>query len=153
MSNISRRRSRSKSDTMDKISPERRSANMRAIRSKNTSPEMLVRRLVHRMGYRYRLHRRDLPGAPDLVFPGRRSVVFVHGCFWHLHPDVACADSRVPESNQDYWRPKLERNRERDRENTQRLEETGWRVLVIWACETGDEPSLKKKLGRFLGPR
>jgi len=97
---------------MDKLTAERRSANMRAIRSKGTKPEMRVRRLIHTLGYRYRLHRKDLPGKPDLVFPGRRCVIFVHGCFWHQH--AGCREGRPPRSNSGYWTPKLSRTVERD---------------------------------------
>ena len=94
---------------MDKISVARRSANMRAIRSTGSRPEMAVRHLVHGMGYRYRLHAKQLPGKPDLVFASRRKVIFVHGCFWHQHPKAGCRDARPPKSNLDYWQPKLER--------------------------------------------
>ncbi len=108
---------------------------MSGIRSKGMKPEMTVRRLLHSMGYRYRLHRRDLPGKPDLVFPGRRKVIFVHGCFWHQHADPSCKIVRRPKSNREYWLPKLEQNVIRDAENRARLEELGWQVLVIWECE------------------
>lgn len=135
---------------MDKLTPERRSENMRRIRSKNTKPEMLVRQLVHRLGYRYRLHRKDLPGSPDLLFPGRRKVIFVHGCFWHVHPDPACRDSRPPRSNSDYWAPKLARNAERDRNAAARLEALGWDVLIIWECETKCPDKLQTRLVAFL---
>ncbi len=134
---------------MDKISPERRSANMSAIHSSDTKPELLVRRLVHRSGYRFRLHRKDLPGKPDLVFPGRKAVIFVHGCFWHMH---GCSAVRVPKSNTDYWMPKLMRNRERDVKNVQALTEMGWRVLTVWDCETADLKTLEDRLKRFLDP-
>ena len=132
---------------MDNISAERRSANMRAIRSKDMSPEMVVRRVTHSLGYRYRLHRRDLPGRPDLVFSSRRKVIFVHGCFWHAH---GCKCAHVPKSNADYWKPKLERNQERDEENVTALAEIGWESLIIWECETADAHSLKKHLKTFL---
>ncbi|SPJ33450.1 Very short patch repair protein [Kushneria phyllosphaerae] len=137
---------------MDNISPERRSANMRAIRSKNTSPEMVVRRLLHQMGYRFRLHRKDLPGKPDIVLPKYRTVIFVHGCFWHQHPDPDCKDARLPKSNPDYWLPKLERNRVRDLEHQIKLENEGWNVVVIWACETKlkHSPALVEKLKNTL---
>lgn len=132
----------------DKISRERRSENMRRIRSKDMKPEMVVRRLAHGMGYRYRLHRRDLPGKPDLVFGPRRAVIFVHGCFWHQHH---CRDGRVPSSNVDYWKPKLQRNVERDANNRDTLAEAGWRVLVVWECEVKDTDALARKLAEFLG--
>lgn len=132
---------------MDKIPPARRSANMRAIRSFDTKPELVVRKLVHRCGFRYRLHRRDLPGKPDLVFPARRAVIFVHGCFWHMH---GCPSVRVPKSNMDYWKPKLERNRKRDEESVAALEAKGWRVLTVWECETSDLTVLELKIREFL---
>ena len=136
---------------MDKLSPERRSANMRAIRSESTKPEMAVRQLVHRMGYRYRLHRKDLPGKPDLVFASRRKVIFVHGCFWHQHPDKHCKDARPPRSNLDYWQPKLARNIARDGENQAALAAQGWRLLVIWECETTNPRDLARRVKSFLG--
>jgi DNA mismatch endonuclease, patch repair protein len=124
---------------------------MAAIRSKGTSPELAVRRLVHALGYRYRLHRRDLPGKPDLVFALRRKVIFVHGCFWHQHANTNCPDGRVPKSNTKYWRTKLSRNTARDAENTASLRALGWRVLVVWDCETEDQKRLTPKILRFLG--
>lgn len=135
---------------MDKLTPERRSDNMRRIKSKNTKPEMLVRRLTHSLGYRYRLHRKDLPGSPDLVFPGRRKVLFIHGCFWHIHPDPNCRDSRPPRSNSAYWNPKLARNVERDQDATARLKALGWDVLVIWECETQRMDELRARITAFL---
>lgn len=134
----------------DKISPERRSENMRRIRAKDMKPEMLVRRLVHSMGYRYRLHRKDLPGKPDLVFGPRRKVIFVHGCFWHQHSDPNCLDGRMPKSRTEYWKPKLCRNVERDVENSNNLQQQGWQVLTIWECECTDERNLSRKLQLFL---
>jgi DNA mismatch endonuclease, patch repair protein len=125
-----------------------RSANMRAIRSKDMLPELKVRSLVHKLGYRFRLHRKDLPGNPDLVFGPRRKVIFVHGCFWHSHN---CKVAHVPKSNQDYWRPKLERNKARDGNNLEALDAKGWQVLVVWECEARDEGGLKKRLRTFLG--
>lgn len=125
---------------------------MRAIRSKDTKPEMAVRRLAHAMGYRFRLHREDLPGKPDMVFPSRHAVIFVHGCFWHLHPDPDCKGARRPKSNTDYWHPKLTRNQTRDAEHEAALLAEGWRVLVIWECQTKDETALKQRLLAFLGP-
>ena len=108
---------------------------MRSIRSKGMKPEMIVRRLTHRMGYRYRLYRHDLPGRPDMIFPSRRKIIFVHGCFWHQHSDPECKIVRVPRSNLEYWEPKLRRNQERDREHHKKLYEAGWRVLTLWECE------------------
>ena len=135
---------------MDRIDPERRSANMSAIRSRDTKPEMIVRRLVHYMGYRYRLHRKDLPGKPDLVFAGRRKVILVHGCFWHQHPDQECTDARSPRSNQAYWRPKLEGNVRRDSANRQKLRESSWDILVVWECEVKDRDALAVRVQAFL---
>lgn len=123
---------------------------MAAIRSKDTQPERIVRRLVTALGYRYRLHRKDLPGKPDLVFGPRRKVIFVHGCFWHLHPKSKCLDARVPKSNTAYWSPKLTRNVERDKGHRQALRKQGWRVLVVWDCETKALQALEKRLQAFL---
>jgi DNA mismatch endonuclease (patch repair protein) len=127
-----------------------RSENMRAIRSKDTLPEMAVRSLVHRLGYRFRLHRPDLPGKPDLAFPARRKVIFVHGCFWHSHD---CKSGLIPRSNQDFWLTKLRRNKVRDSENLEALATLGWKALVIWQCELKDSRSLRLKVKRFLGRR
>jgi len=136
----------------DTISKQRRSELMSRIRSKNSKVELLVRSLVHRMGYRFRLHRKDLPGKPDLVFAGRRKVVFVHGCFWHWHPDPNCKQARMPKSRQEFWRPKLEGNRRRDSENRQKLIELGWEVLEIWECEARDPEKIQSRIRDFLGP-
>lgn len=134
----------------DVVSPDRRSENMRRIRSKDTRPEMLVRRLVFALGYRYRLHYGKLPGKPDLVFPGRRKVIFVHGCFWHQHDDPDCPIRRQPQSNLDYWQDKLRKNRERDVRNQLALRENGWDILVIWECQLKDREQLETRLRRFL---
>ena len=125
-----------------------RSENMRAIRSKDMRPELAVRSLVHKLGYRYRLHKKGLPGKPDLVFPSRRKVIFVHGCFWHSH---GCKISHPPKSNLGYWRPKLERNQARDQKSLEALTLGGWECLVIWECNTKDEAALNKRIKRFLG--
>jgi len=121
---------------------------MRQVRSEDTKPEMRVRRVTHRMGYRYRLHRKDLPGKPDLVFPGRKKVIFVHGCFWHGHD--CPAGRKVPKTNREYWTKKLGRNKERDQLNQAKLQELGWEVLIIWECETKDEDALAERIARFL---
>jgi len=121
---------------------------MSRIRSKDTGPELLVRRLLYRMGYRYRLHVRSLPGKPDIAFPGRRRVVFVHGCFWHQHPN--CTDACIPNSRTEYWLPKLKRNVQRDEENRQRIKALGWKALVIWECEIKNASKLRTSLKRFL---
>jgi len=134
----------------DILSPEERSRRMSQVRGKDTGPEMAVRRLVHALGYRYRLHRKDLPGRPDLVFPSRRKVIFVHGCFWHRHPDPDCKLARLPKSRLDFWKPKLEGNRKRDVENQKKLRGEGWEVLVIWECELGNKTSLENKIRRYL---
>jgi DNA mismatch endonuclease, patch repair protein len=134
---------------MDTISPERRSANMSQIRDRDTSPEMIVRRLVHRMGYRYRLHVTKLPGKPDLVFSRLKRIIDVRGCFWHQHP--GCIDSHIPKTRREYWVSKLERNQLRDEENGRKLRELGWRVCVAWECEVKDISKLSKRLTRFLG--
>lgn len=124
-----------------------RSANMRAIRSKDMRPELAVRSLVHKLGYRFRLHRKDLPGKPDLVFPSRRKVIFVHGCFWHAHD---CKISHAPKSNLQYWGPKLERNRARDEKNIGTLRADGWKTMVIWECDLKDLAALQSRLEGFL---
>jgi DNA mismatch endonuclease (patch repair protein) len=133
---------------VDRLTPERRSINMGRIRSRDTSPEMIVRRLVHRMGYRYRLHVSSLPGKPDLVLSRLKRIIEVRGCFWHQHP--GCIDSHIPKSHLEYWGRKLEQNHRRDQENARRLRELGWRVLVVWECEAKATENLVKRLARFL---
>jgi len=131
-----------------KESPEERSRVMRAVKGSDTAPEMTVRRLAHRMGYRFRLHRSDLPGKPDMVFPGCRKIIFVHGCFWHGH---SCRrGNRIPKGNRDYWLKKIARNRERDQAAAIALTTLGWKIVVFWECETRDENGLKKRLSAFL---
>lgn len=130
--------------------PMNRSEMMAAVHSKDTQPEMLVRRLVHSMGYRYRLHRTDLPGKPDLVFLSKRKIILVHGCFWHQH---GCKSSHMPKSNTDYWTPKLERNQVRDAANMKALNEAGWECIVLWECELKDTAALKKRVNRFLSKK
>lgn len=120
---------------------------MQAVKTKDTKPEMVVRRLLHAMGYRYRLHRKDLPGKPDIVFPGRKKIIFVHGCFWHCH---GCSKGRPPKSRLDYWQPKLEKNVIRDRTNQEQLISAGWRILVVWQCETSNRETLGISLRGFL---
>ena len=119
---------------MDKLTPARRSANMRAIRSKDTKPEMLVRRAVHALGFRYRLHRRDLPGRPDLAFIGRRKAIFVHGCFWHHHE--GCRRSAFPTTRAEFWRQKIEKNSKRDADVIMKIAALGWTPVVVWECQT-----------------
>ncbi len=130
----------------DTLTPAARSERMSRIHGKDTKPEIKVRRLIHGMGYRYRLHRGNLPGRPDLVFSSRRKVIFVHGCFWHRHPDTRCKLARLPKSRLDFWRPKLESNRARDIENQKKLAEAGWQVLVLWECELRDASDLAQRI-------
>ena len=132
----------------DTLSPRERSERMSRVRSTDTKPEMRVRRLVHGLGYRYRLHVRERPGTPDLVFPSRRAVIFVHGCFWHRHEN--CALARLPKSRLDFWRKKLESNTTRDAAQQERLRELGWRVLVVWECQLGDTTKLTDTIRHFL---
>ena len=130
---------------------EARSAIMRAVKSKDTTPEIIVRRMAHSLGYRFRLHRKDLPGKPDLVFAGRRKVIFVNGCFWHGHD---CGrGARQPKENADYWKAKISRNVERDRSSIAVLQDGGWQVLTVWECQTkvGDRSALAVRLQSFLG--
>jgi DNA mismatch endonuclease, patch repair protein len=121
---------------------------MSLVRPKDSAPEMIVRRLVHGMGYRYRLHSRTLPGKPDLVFSSRRKIIFVHGCFWHRHSN--CPLARLPKSRLEFWLPKFERNKARDVFVRRALRALGWKTLVVWECETNDGEKLMKKLRRFL---
>lgn len=132
---------------MDTLSKEQRSERMSRVRHKNTKPEIAVRRLVHSLGYRFRLHRSDLPGKPDLVFPSRRKVIFVHGCFWHRHGN--CHLARMPKSRLDFWQAKLEANRTRDINHKRRLTRIGWKYLVVWECQLGD-PELGNKIIGYL---
>lgn len=131
----------------DNRSPESRSALMARIMAKNTQPEWIVRRLMHGMGFRYRLHRRNLPGSPDLIFPSKKKAVFVHGCFWHAH---GCKIGRPPKSRPEFWLPKLARNKERDELNDERLRALGYDVLTVWQCETRRPEELAPKLRAFM---
>ena len=133
---------------MDKITKEQRSHVMRAIKSKDTKPERIVRSLAHSLGYRFRLHRRDLPGCPDLVFVRRNKVIFVHGCFWHGH--ARCAAGHVPKSNSEYWSAKIQRNIARDERSVRRLRAAGWGVMTIWECQTRGIEGMVNRLRRFL---
>lgn len=135
---------------MDTLSPAQRSERMARVRSKDTKPERAVRRLAHALGYRYRLHQAYLPGRPDLVFPGRHKVVFVHGCFWHRHESATCKLARLPKSKSDFWLIKLEGNRLRDRRNLQALRKMGWKALVVWECQLRDHARLSNRLIKFL---
>lgn len=133
----------------DVFTPEERSRVMRAVKGKNTKPELIVRRLTHALGYRYRLHRKDLPGSPDLVFVSRKKVIFVHGCFWHGHD--CKRGSRQPKTNAGYWRDKIARNVARDASNQQALDAQGWQALVLWECDLKDREALAERLRDFLG--
>lgn len=133
---------------MDKLTPKRRSENMSRIRSEDTSPEIMVRRLAYSMGYRYRLHVAKLPGKPDLVFTRLKSIIEVRGCFWHQHGD--CIDSHIPKTRLEYWEPKLTTNKRRDAENLAKLKALGWRVLTVWECQLTNRPKLVYRLRQFL---
>jgi len=132
----------------DHLTAERRSWNMSRISAKNTKPELAVRLLLHRMGYRFRLHRKDLPGRPDLVLPKYGTVVFVHGCFWHGHK--GCHRANIPKSRRSYWIDKLAKNAERDKRNQRKLRKAGWRVLTVWECRTKDLSRLEARFRRIL---
>lgn len=132
----------------DVLTPEQRRRNMAAIKGKNTKPEMVVRRLVHGLGYRYRLHRKDLPGKPDLVFPSRRKIIEVYGCYWHMHD---CPYGRVvPKTNAEFWQTKRLSNVTRDTRNSAELTKQDWRVLIIWECEVKDTDKLRERITQFL---
>jgi DNA mismatch endonuclease (patch repair protein) len=133
---------------MDTFTREQRSAVMRQVRGKDTKPELMVRRMLHRLGYRYRLHVRELPGCPDLVFPGRKKVVFINGCYWHGH---TCEAAALPASNRAYWKGKQERNAARDKRNTGALRRAGWGVATVWECEIKKAERVQARLVRFLG--
>lgn len=123
---------------------------MRGNRGKDTKPELFLRRALHAMGYRFRLHLSDLPGTPDIVFPSRRAAIQVHGCFWHQHE--GCRHAVRPRTRSEYWLPKLDRNVQRDRENEARLRAMGWRLLLVWECELADQPDVLTRVAHFLGP-
>jgi DNA mismatch endonuclease (patch repair protein) len=133
---------------MDTLSTEQRSERMSRVRGKDTKPEMFVRRLVHGLGYRYRLHVREIPGCPDIVFSGVKKAIFVHGCYWHRHE--GCPLARMPKSRIAFWEDKLNGNRERDDLNLKRLTEMGWRYLVVWECELKDKGALQDRITTFL---
>ena len=136
---------------MDIVTPEVRSVLMSRIRGKDTKPEIVVRRLAHAMGCRFRLHRRDLPGVPDIVFPGLRKVVFVHGCFWHQH--AGCREAYQPKSRVEFWQAKFRANETRDRHAMAALVQLRWDALVVWECETEDVGALTRRLAAFLNNR
>lgn len=133
--------------THDPLTPSQRSERMSRIRSWDTKPEMEVRRLVHAMGYRYRLRAKDIPGRPDIVFRPRKKAIFVHGCFWHQH---GCRQYRMPKSRLQFWLPKLEKNVERDKRVLGKLQESDWKALIIWECELKDKEAIRNRVKRFL---
>ena len=133
---------------MDVLTKEQRSRNMAAIKGKNTAPELLVRSIIHRMGFRFGLHRRDLSGKPDIVLTSRKKLIFVHGCFWHIHN---CRYGRVvPATNAEFWHAKRQSNVQRDKRNRKHLRDSGWEVLTIWECWTKDISALQRRLRAFL---
>jgi DNA mismatch endonuclease (patch repair protein) len=134
---------------MDRLDKSRRSWNMGRIKGRDTVPEIAVRSILHRAGFRFRLHRKDLPGRPDIVLPGRKIVIFVHGCFWHRHE--GCKYSYTPKSNVAFWQGKFEGNVARDRKNAKDLKAVGWRVVVVWECEIGKPEQLEARLRKLLG--
>ena len=136
---------------MDTLTAFERSERMSRVKPTGSVAELAVRSLVHRLGYRFRLHGKDLPGKPDLVFASRRKVIFVHGCFWHRHPDPNCRLARLPKSRQDFWIPKLDGNRERDMRIERELAALGWQSLAIWECRIRDRPFLENEIRTFLG--
>lgn len=133
---------------MDRLTKEKRSWNMSRIRGKDTKPEVVVRSLLHRMGYRFRLHVKRLPGCPDIVLPKYRKVIFVHGCFWHRHP--GCKYAYMPKSRQDFWTKKFQKTVERHEIVTRELEGQGWKTLVVWECETANTDKIHRKLIGFI---
>jgi DNA mismatch endonuclease (patch repair protein) len=134
----------------DSLSKAERSERMSRVRNRDTKPELVVRGMIHRLGFRYRLHDRRLPGSPDIIFRSRRKAIFVHGCFWHRHPDESCRLARMPKSQLDFWRPKLEGNRDRDLRIQSELDAIGWTYIVVWECELRHREQLENKLLAFL---
>lgn len=134
---------------VDHVTPDRRSFIMSSVRTKDTKPELSLRRMLHRLGYRFRLHRKDLPGSPDIVFPARRKVIFVHGCYWHGH---GCQWGKLPKSNQTYWLGKIRANQARDARNAADLQALGWGVLTIWQCELRRSDDALRRAVDFLQP-
>ena len=133
---------------MDVFTPEKRSEIMSRVRDRNTKPEMTVRRLLHGLGYRYRLHRRDLPGTPDIAFMGRKKAVFVHGCFWHRHE--GCNKASTPKTRVKFWKTKFDENKRRDERKLSALKELGWKTMVVWECEIKDLEGIDAKVTEFL---
>lgn len=135
---------------MDTLTEAQRSERMSRIRSKNTAPELAVRQALFALGYRYQLHRKDLPGKPDLVFPSRKKIVFVHGCFWHAHG--GCKVANLPKSRTEFWQAKFQRNIERDKVNEKALRRMGWSTLTVWECEISRNDGYLRKVRGYLGP-
>ena len=135
---------------MDTLTPRQRSERMKLVRSNNTRPELVVRGMVFTLGYRYRLHHPGVDGRPDLVFPARRRVIFVHGCFWHRHPAKTCRLARLPKSRLDFWLPKLAGNRKRDQAVERRLRRSGWKVMTIWECQLARPDTVVARVRRFM---
>lgn len=133
---------------MDIVDKNKRSEIMSRVRSSNTKPEVQVRKLLHSLGYRFRLHRKDLPGTPDIVLPARESIIFVHGCFWHRHK--GCCDATMPKTRTNFWKKKFAENLARDKKNITALKKMGWKVLIVWQCELRKEKNLIRKLNKFL---
>ena len=133
---------------MDKLTQQQRSALMSRVKTKGTAPEMIVRSLIHRLGYRFRLHRKDLPGTPDLVFPSLQKIVFVHGCFWHGH---SCSRGAPPSSNQLFWELKIAANCRRDKTVVRKLRGAGWSILIVWECQISDKNKFLQRVINFLG--
>lgn len=133
---------------MDRHTPEQRHRNMAAVKGKNTKPEIAVRKLLHKLGYRFRLHRKDLPGNPDIVLPKHKTVIFIHGCFWHRH--TGCKYASTPSSNTVFWEKKFEENVARDRKNIEKLETLGWKVITIWGCEVNEEERVLSALAELF---
>lgn len=137
----------------DWLPTETRSRIMRSIRDKDTKPEQVVRKALFAAGYRYRLHAKQLPGKPDIVFLGRRKAILIHGCFWHQHPSTRCKVKGTPASNVGYWTPKLQRNAQRDRQNSAALKKLGWKICVVWECQLRSDPKKTvERIKEFLGP-
>jgi DNA mismatch endonuclease, patch repair protein len=132
---------------MDTRTPEQRRRIMQSVGTKDTGPEITVRKTAHKLGFRYSLYRKDLPGKPDLVFSSRHKIIFVHGCFWHGH---GCKKGKLPKSKLEYWAPKIEQNKRRDRRNVRNLRKNGWDVLSVWQCQTKSPKRLETKLSKFL---
>lgn len=138
---------------VDTLDPAARSVRMATVKARDTKPELRVRRMVHALGYRYRLHDKRLPGTPDLVFASRRRVIFVHGCFWHRHDAPACKLARLPKTKLDFWLPKLQGNRDRDLRHQAELTATGWRHMVVWECQLRHKEHLENSVREFLDQR